>query len=259
LRPRVSAWEPNELFYIVQHGIKFTGMPAWPSPQREDEVRAVVAFLIELPKMSEHEYRALVNEPVILMAGLDDAAREAALRCARCHGLDGLGRGAGAFPKLAGQRKEYLAAALWAYAQGKRHSGIMEPLASGLTVERAQALAEHYSHLPRPRLNPSSDDAAEVAAIARGREIALHGIPTQRVPSCADCHGPTGSKRRPVYPILDGQYADYLVLQLELFKQGRRGGSSYAPLMSEVAPRLTKEQIHDVARFYASLEAEVAP
>src|SRR5690606_30483543 len=41
----ISEWKPKELFYIVKHGVKFTGMPAWPSQVRDDEVWAMVAFL----------------------------------------------------------------------------------------------------------------------------------------------------------------------------------------------------------------------
>jgi hypothetical protein len=33
-----SEFDRDELFYIVKHGIKFTGMPAWPALQRDDEV-----------------------------------------------------------------------------------------------------------------------------------------------------------------------------------------------------------------------------
>jgi mono/diheme cytochrome c family protein len=49
LPPRITTWEPEELFYIVKHGVKFTGMPAWPSQQRDDEVWAMVAFLLMRP------------------------------------------------------------------------------------------------------------------------------------------------------------------------------------------------------------------
>jgi cytochrome c553 len=58
-----------------------------------------------------------------------------------------------------------------------------------------------------------------------------------------------------VYPVLAGQYANYLVLQLDLFKQGHRGGSAYARLMRPIAGRLTREQMRDVALYYATLPA----
>jgi len=57
LTRRVLSWQPEELAYIVKHGIKFTGMPAWPAQQRDDEVRAVVAFLMLLPELDAEKYR----------------------------------------------------------------------------------------------------------------------------------------------------------------------------------------------------------
>jgi hypothetical protein len=30
-------WRDRELFWIVKHGIKYTGMPSWPSLQRYDQ------------------------------------------------------------------------------------------------------------------------------------------------------------------------------------------------------------------------------
>ena len=75
--------------------------------------------------------------------------------CARCHGRDGNGRGVGAFPKLAGQQPSYLYAALRAYARGTRHSGIMEPVASGLPEEARHASLRYYASLP-PAPDPTA-------------------------------------------------------------------------------------------------------
>jgi cytochrome c553 len=249
LHPRIAAWDSDELFYMTKHGIKLTGMPAWPSQRRDDEVNAVVAFLLELPELDDAEYEALVGEEAARRdaAHLDGVAREAALACGRCHGVDGRGRGVAAFPKLAGQSADYLIASLEAYAQVERHSGMMQPVAAGLEVEQARAFAAYYSALP-----PDAEPIADAEAVERGRVIARDGIPEQRVPPCADCHGPGGARRRSAYPHLAGQYADYLVLQLELFQAKRRGGTAHAHLMDEVAPYLTREQMRDVAAFYAS-------
>jgi cytochrome c553 len=85
-----------------------------------------------------------------------------------------------------------------------------------------------------------------------GEEIATSGIPTRRLPSCADCHGPGPGERNPAYPLLHIQHADYLALQLELFKERRRGGSSYAHIMNQVAASLTPAQLRDVAAYYGS-------
>ena len=61
LPEKVPQWQPHELFWIVRHGVKFTGMPAWPALGRTDEVWAMVAFLRRLPEMEPEAYRALAT------------------------------------------------------------------------------------------------------------------------------------------------------------------------------------------------------
>jgi cytochrome c553 len=248
------------LFYIVKHGIKFTGMPAWPTQQRDDEVRAIVAFLVKLPELSSAGYRRLVfgeeSPEVERAAPLEDLAGELTPptlgACARCHGEDGLGRAEGVFPKLAGQRDEYMRRALRAYAAGDRHSGVMQPLAVGLSEAEIEALVAYYAKLPRP-----SDHVADAPGLdgdaQRGEQIAHRGIPSQGLPSCRDCHGPKAGPHNPAYPILAGQHAEYLALQLGLFAQRQRGGSAYAHIMNQVASRLSPQQRRDVAVYYSTL------
>lgn len=268
-------WDPEELFYIVKHGVKFTGMPAWPSQHRDDEVWAVVAFLQRYPELDAAEYQQLVSGstdeagdtppleglvPPELAGQEDDATTEipasVADSCARCHGWRGEGRGAGVFPRLAGQRPLYLQASLEAFASGSRHSGIMEPISAGLSPTEIKRLARYYSQFDdaSPPPDPVSPDRVPSAeAIARGAAIAEFGIPSEKVAACRHCHGPTEHPRNPLYPELAGQYAEYLELQLELFKQGNRGGTEYSHIMHEVAARLTAAQMHDVAAYYQSL------
>jgi cytochrome c553 len=288
LPPLLADWEAEDLFYIVKHGVKFTGMPAWPTQRRDDEVWAMVAFLRKFPSLSAEEYQRLVHgedgtsERVAALSGLlgpQSAPRAVTANCARCHGGDGLGRGLGAFPKLAGQRAAYVLASLTAYAHGHRHSGVMQPLAAGLSPEEMAEIAQYYSSLPKTapaRLSqtesradkeplfspaPPEPDQPQASArprtraqsISRGQAIAHQGIPGQRVPICAHCHGPGAVRHNPIYPELAGQYGDYLVLQLELFKKRQRGGTAYAHIMYEVADTLTTEQMRDVALYYESL------
>jgi cytochrome c553/cytochrome c5 len=258
----VSNWEREELFYIVKHGIKFTGMPAWPSRQRDDEVWAMVAFLRDFPELDAEKYRQLASGEIVPLRGLlgPQNGRERmqnviTTSCGRCHGVDGLGGGTAAFPKLSGQHPTYLAASLQAFASGERHSGIMEPIAAGLSLELMRELADYYGGLKWPPQAPPTKEAA--LAVVRGEAIAQRGISSQNVPACAACHGPSATPRNPMYPVLAGQYADYLALQLTLFKQEQRGGTAYAHLMRQVAAGLSAEQINDVARYYASLTATV--
>lgn len=249
LADRISRWNAQELFSIVKHGIKFTGMPAWPARQRDDEVWAMVAFLRRLPKLDAKGYQTLVyGEP----GAVPDGTGPRVVRnvCWRCHGVDGTGRGSGAFPSLAGQRADYLYSALQAFVDRSRFSGIMSTIAASLSDQEMREVAAYYEGLP-PRAAEPSDDTS---TLERGATIASRGIPHHDIPSCADCHGPDDAPKNPAYPKLAGQHARYLRLQLELFREGRRGGSGYANLMHVFVGRLGPEQVRDVTTYYASLQ-----
>ena len=254
----VRRYDDQALFYLVKHGIKFTGMPAWPALQREDEVWAMVAFLRKLPDLTRREYEALARgpvegaprEPLKDLLPPPEAPEAVTDSCSRCHGDDGLGRGNGAFPVLAGQHVAYLRATLHAYHSGQRHSGIMEPVAAGLGPEDIQQIAEYYAALPWRRVNGRPPAIGDVE---RGRRIAHEGLPDRLVPACLSCHGQHEIRRNPHYARLAGQYPDYLRLQLRLFRDRQRGGTPYAHIMQRVASQLTDESIADVAAYLATL------
>ena len=262
LRSAALTFEPAELFYIVKHGIKFTGMPAWPALHRDDEVWAMVAFLRTLPTLDRTGYLELTGIsrtapddqlPLEDLTGPSAPVPDAiAENCARCHGMDGLGRGSGAFPKLAGQRIGYLSGSLMAYARGARHSGVMEPVAASLGEDDIRTIAEYYGNLPAP--GPAAS-GADQQVLSLGRRIAYEGIPDRLIPACRECHGPATS-RNPNYPRLPGQYAPYIELQLSLFQRKQRGGTPYHEIMHKFAGQLTDEHVRAVAQFYASLPGE---
>ena len=148
LRDVSARYSSGELFHIVKHGLKFTGMPGWPAPQRDDEVWAMVAFLEMLPSVPPDQYERLVFGDDAAPAAEPAPPPAVTAICARCHGTDGMGRGPGAFPILAGQRAAYLHLSLRAFAYGGRLSGIMSPVAAGLSDATMREIAEYYSRLP---------------------------------------------------------------------------------------------------------------
>jgi cytochrome c553 len=235
-------------------------MPAWAAQERDDEVWAMVAFLRALPQLDADKYRQLIHDDItanqldVAVTRFSETTAVPRLvtdNCARCHGRDGLGRDSHAFPKLAGQNPNYFYLTMQAYARGERNSGIMEPIAAALRAEVLPELARYYAD--RKSLTRSTPSVKNRAAIERGKLIAEKGIPNQRVPICKECHGPGPDRKNPNYPELAGQYAEYLILQLTLFKKQQRGGTAYAHLMQRVAPALTEQQMSDVASYYESL------
>jgi mono/diheme cytochrome c family protein len=58
---RKSELTPAEQFWVVKHGLKMTGMPAWGVTHDDELLWDVVAFLRKLPELSADQYRALVE------------------------------------------------------------------------------------------------------------------------------------------------------------------------------------------------------
>jgi len=51
--------DPGEAFWIIKHGIKFTGMPAWGPTHNDPTIWDMVAYLQKQPKMTAAEYEKL--------------------------------------------------------------------------------------------------------------------------------------------------------------------------------------------------------
>jgi mono/diheme cytochrome c family protein len=58
---RESILSPAEQFWIVKHGVKMTGMPAWGVTHDDELLWDVVAFMRKLPDLTADQYQALVK------------------------------------------------------------------------------------------------------------------------------------------------------------------------------------------------------
>ncbi len=58
---RGSDLTPAEEFWVVKHGIKMTGMPAWGVTHDDAMLWDIVAFLRKLPELTPDQYQALVQ------------------------------------------------------------------------------------------------------------------------------------------------------------------------------------------------------
>lgn len=245
-------WTDEQLFRIVKKGVRFTGMPAWPTQDRDDEVWEMVAFLRSYPDLDAEEYRDLAFGPAAEEAEVAPGTTEldaAIAECGRCHGEDGMGRSP-AVPVIAGQRETYLRESLEAYAEGDRASGIMQQAAVQMDDVLIEELAAHYAALPwRPVREEGGTADPELRAL--GEKIAREGIVSRDIPACSRCHD--RPDRNPVYPSLDGQKASYIAAQLRLFAAEKRGGTRFHELMEEFAHRLEETEIQAAAAYFSSL------
>jgi cytochrome c553 len=253
-------WKDRELFWIVKHGIKYTGMPAWVAQRRDDEVWAVAAFLKQLPSLDPQRYRELAfgGLQVAAPGGRDiataDATSTAVGACARCHGGEGRRPASGLVPVLHGQPREFLAAALQAFAGGERESGIMQPAATELTPEAARRVAEFYAGLAQPPA-PARSTQANAAAVEKGRALAAEGLPGARIPPCLTCHD---SNALAEYPRLAGQNAAYMSGRLRRWKSGIDAKTETDAIMAPIARLLSEQQIDEVGAYFATLAPTAA-
>jgi cytochrome c553 len=250
-----TQWKDRELFWIVMHGIKYTGMPAWAAQRRDDEVWALAAFLKQLPRLDAQRYRELAfgGLEVAAPAGRDiataDAAAAAVGACARCHGGE-RGRPASALvPVLHGQPRAFLAAALQAFAEGRRESGVLQPAAAELPPEAAGRVAQFYAGLPPPAA-AAGGTSAETATLERGRALALEGVPGARIPPCRPCHDQSALAE---YPRLAGQNAPYMRGRLLRWKSGIDAQTDTDAIMAPIARLLSEQQIDDVVGYFSTL------
>ncbi|SFB11101.1 Cytochrome c553 [Poseidonocella pacifica] len=246
-------FETEEYYWLVRHGLKYTGMPEWSGAHRPDEPWAVAAFMSVYQDVSEEDYREMAFGPSAQDGGRaavsfgalsgDLSLQES---CNRCHGTDGLGRD-GMAPKLAGQSATYLADALRAYRADIRQSGFMEPLAASLTDKQISELASHYAGLDGTWRGQTLNDGDA----ARGEELARRGDEDDDIPSCLSCHD---NERRPDTPRITGQDARWITIWLRLWREEPVTSSPGANRMHAAARPLEDEDIADLAAFFAGAE-----
>jgi cytochrome c553 len=70
--------------------------------------------------------------------------------------------------------------------------------------------------------------------------------------SCAACHGADGNSVAGTFPNLAGQTWRYIYIQLKDFKEGRRSN----PIMSPMAIPLSKQDMIDIANYFAAQTAK---
>jgi len=54
---------PQELFWVIKHGLRMTGMPAWGPTHDDEQLWDLVAMIKRLPGLAPDDYRALAETP----------------------------------------------------------------------------------------------------------------------------------------------------------------------------------------------------
>ena len=163
-------------------------------------------------------------------------ARLSAARCVSCHSSTETIHST--VPLLEGQPKAYFIAQRRAFRERKRTAPVMVNLATELSEQDVDDLAEHFAALVPP-------PAAQAPGSDAGRALA------DRL-RCAGCHGPVFKGTNAGAARLAGQKERYTTWSLQLMRSGSRShGSSATP--DPLLAGLGNAEIESLAAHFASL------
>jgi cytochrome c553 len=138
-------------------------------------------------------------------------------QCALCHGHYGQGILGGKYPRIAGMPEYYLMNALRDYQNDERSYSAMLVVGGLQTADDHDLmdLAAYISDLDLAEDYPLDVPGPEGASVRKGKRL-YKG-------DCKTCHGRKGEgKTRKESPPLRGQYHEYLMRQIALFKNNER-------------------------------------
>ena len=70
-------WSDTELYWIIENGIKMTGMPALGPTHQPEDLWAITALVRHLPEMSAEEYQAMAQRHAASQAPAMEGGHEA--------------------------------------------------------------------------------------------------------------------------------------------------------------------------------------
>lgn len=189
---------------------------------------------------------ATANSAIV---GDPEAGAAKAAVCAACHGTDG-NSVVTEWPKIAGQHEDYAARQTRLVRDGLRDVPTMYPMVMSLSD---QDIADISAYFAQYAVEPG---VADEDLVEHGRAVYQFGHVGNGVPSCAGCHGPSGSGIPGAhYPMLAGQHADYTADRLRRYRAGEHNGDNdpYSHIMVAVARNLTDEDIEAVSSYIEGL------
>ena len=186
-------------------------------------------------------------------------------KAAVCHACHGVGAPvAPTFPRLAGQRPDYLYHRLVSFKTAGPKDPYysvspMRALVTNLTDADMRDLAVYFA-----AQTPTAGNvpAAPAALAAKGAALFLAGDPARGVPPCQGCHGPEArgtsitTGQYAAYPELRAQYSMYLVARLTSFHKNLPHDTTNDFIMGGVAGTLDDESIQAIAAWLSSLTPE---
>jgi cytochrome c553 len=192
-----------------------------------------------------------------------ERAKEINSICATCHGEYGQGGKKGEYPRLAGQRASYLAEQLRSYRERRRINIPMFPYTQEreLSDEEVEIISNYLAAIELPTQMPTfkgDEDAltrllmAEKVMIIPRVEGDIENGKLIYQRDCTNCHARNG-RGRSNFPMLVGQYTNYLMKQMEAYIKGDRPHDDDKQKSGVLMP-LKEADLQDILAYLTTLQ-----
>ena len=182
--------------------------------------------------------------------------------CAACHGDQGAGGKKGEYPRIAGQRVAYIENQLKSFRSRTRVNIPMYPYTQEreLSDEDIKDISAYLAGIELSTKMPTfkgTEDALtrlqmvdRVMIIPRAEGNLDRGQAIYQK-QCASCHGKTG-RGRGMFPMLVGQYTNYLKRQVDLYLKGDRPHDEEGTV--GVLNGLKEQDVQDILAYLTSIQ-----
>lgn len=182
--------------------------------------------------------------------------------CATCHGEFGQGGKKGEYPRIAGQRAAYIAEQLMSYREKQRINIPMYPYTrerelSDSDIETISAyLGSIELSTKMPEFKGDEDALTRLLAVDKVMIIPrvegdIEAGKAVYQSECANCHAKDG-RGRSNFPMLIGQYTNYLKKQIDAYLRGDRPHDENGP--KGVLNTLKEKDLQDVLAYLTSIQ-----
>ena len=191
--------------------------------------------------------------------------REIHLICAGCHGKHAQGGKNGLYPRLAGQRAAYIEEQLLSFRSRRRLNIPMLPYTSERELPDSD-VTDIAAYLSSIRLTTRPPTFASAAEAVRRREEIDRVFTVERVEGdvtqgrglfgkeCGGCHARNG-RGRSNFPMLVGQYPNYLQRQMDAYRRGERPHDEELPGKG-VLMALSTDDMRNILAFLTAIQDE---
>ncbi|MDD8060716.1 MULTISPECIES: c-type cytochrome [Shewanella] len=195
---------------------------------------------------------ATMSSPA-MAEGNAEAGKTKVIVCSACHGVDGNSM-IDMYPKLAGQHPAYLEKQLTEFRSAMQtggKEGRMDPIMGGMSIALSDTDIADISAFFASQTQ-SANPAVE--GTEAGEKLYQGGDAARGITSCIACHGPDGSGAAAAgFPMIGGQHANYIKIQLTKFRDGTRNNDLNG-MMQDVAKKLSDADIEALSKYISSIK-----